>query len=130
MELLQDAEFLPRVFKLNRQCPPPVTPDVADAIGLKYQKFSLQAKIIFHMEQVKFEIACLKILTTHNCRCSNELELESKYFRRLEEIQAKETSILIAIRKQQRDFCHEVGNRSGALDEPVIVDFDNNAITK
>ncbi len=81
VELLQDAEFPPQAFKLDRQHPPLVAPDVADAIGLKYGRLSLRAKIIFHMEQVKVEIARLRMLTTHSCRRINELESELKYLK-------------------------------------------------
>lgn len=77
-----------------------MTPNVADAIGLKYKKLFLQTKTIFQMEQVKVEIACLRILTTYSCRRINELELELKYLKGLEEIRVKDASILIVVQKQ------------------------------
>lgn len=107
-----------------------MAPDVADAIGLKYGRFSLQAKTIFHIEQVKVEIVLLRILTTHSCRRINELESELKYLKGLEKTRAKEASILMAIWKQQRDLRHEICDWSGALDEPVTVDSNDDAITK
>lgn len=100
IELLQDAKFPPRTFKLNRQRPSLTAPDIMNAIGLKFGRLFLQAKTIFHIEQVKVEIACLKMLTTYSCRRINELESELKYLKRLEEIRAKEFSILIIVQKQ------------------------------
>lgn len=101
MELLQDAEFLPQAFKLDHQCLSLVTSDVADAIGVKYGRLSLRAKTIFNIEQVKVEIACHKMLTTHSCCYINELESKLKYIKGLEEIQLKEANILMPIWKQQ-----------------------------
>lgn len=107
-----------------------MVPDIADAIGLKYGRFSLWAKTIFYMEQVKVEIVCLRILATHSCRHINELESDLKYFKRLEETRAKEASILMAIWKQQQDLRHEVCNWSYALDKPITVNSNDDAIIK
>lgn len=81
VELLQDAKFPLRKFKLDRQCTPPVAADVPDPIGLKYRRLSLRTKRICHMEQVKAEIARLRMLITHSCRRINELDLELKYLK-------------------------------------------------
>lgn len=99
VELLQDAKFPLQAFKLDRQCLPPVTPNVVNAIGLKYKRLFLQAKTIFYIKQVKVEIACLKMLITHSCCRINELKLELKYPKRLEETRAKEASIFITMWK-------------------------------
>lgn len=48
VELLRDEEFAPRAFKLDWQRAPPLAPEVADAIGLRYERLSLRAKTKFH----------------------------------------------------------------------------------
>lgn len=131
VELMRVVEFAPRGFKLDCQRAPPMAPEVADAFGLKYGRLSLRAKTKFHAEQVKVEIARLKMLTSHSCRRINAMESELKYIKSLEEARAKEASILNAVRKQQRDIRHDLRDRSGTLDEPVIVDdSDDDAITE
>lgn len=131
MELLWDEEFAPREFKLDRMLAPPVAPEVADAIGLRYGTISLRAKSKFYADQVKVEIARLKMLTSQGCRRMNEMEQELKYIKGLEVARAKEASILKAVRDQQRQIRHEVCDRTEAMDEPVVVDdSDDGLISK
>lgn len=85
MELLRHVEFAPRRFKLDRQRAPLMAPEVADAIGLRYGRLSFWTKTKFHAEQVKVEIARLKMLTSQSCRRINEMESELKYIKSLEE---------------------------------------------
>lgn len=56
--------------------------------------------------------------------------LELKYLKELEEIRAKEASILMTVQKQQRDFRHEICDWLNTLDELVTVDSDNDTITQ
>lgn len=131
VELLRHVEFAPRQFKLDRQRAPLMAPEVVDAVGLKYGRLFFRAKTKFHAEQVKVEIARLKMLTSQSYCCINEIESELKYIKSLEKARAKEASILKALRKQQRDIRHDFRDRSGALDEPVMVDdSDEDAIAE
>ena len=129
VELLRDKEFAPRGFKLDRQRAPPLAPEVADAIGLRYGRLSLRAKTNFHADQLKVEIARLKMLTSQGCRRINEMEQELKYIQSLEVARAKEASILKAVRDQQRTIRHQVRARTEALEEPITVeDSDDDAL--
>ena len=131
MEFLRHVEFALRGFKLDCQRAPPIAPEVADAVGLRYGRLSFWAKTKFHAEQMKVEIACLKMLTSQSCRRINEMESELKYIKSLEEARGKEASILKAVRKQQRDIRHDFRDQSVALDEPVMVDdSDEDAIAE
>ncbi len=67
VEVLRDEEFAPRRFKLDCQRAPPLAPKVVDAVGLKYGRLSLHAKTKFLADQLKMEIACLKMLTSQGC---------------------------------------------------------------
>lgn len=100
VELLWDAKFALWEFKLDCQHAFSMAPVIADVIGLKYGRLSFWAKTIFHTEQIKIMIPCLKMLTTQYCRHINEMQSQLKYIKGLEEIWAKEISILTAIYKQ------------------------------
>lgn len=89
VELLQNIKFLLQVFKLNRQCSSLVALEVTNAIGLKYGKFSLWAKTLFYMEQIKVEIICFGILISYIYHCINKLESELKNWKKLEKTRTK-----------------------------------------
>ncbi len=98
IKLLRDEEFAPRGFKLDRQRAPPLALEVTDAVGFRYRRLSLRAKTKFHADQLKVEIARLKMLTSQGCWRINKMEQELKYILSLEIAQAKEASILKAVR--------------------------------
>ncbi len=79
IKLLRNKEFAPHGFKLDRQRAPLLPPEVADVVGLRYEKLSLRAKTKFHTNQLKVEIAHLKMLTSQRCWRINEIEQELKY---------------------------------------------------
>lgn len=83
VELLQDAKFLLHAFKLDQQRALPLAPKAADRIDLRYKSLSLQAKTKFHVDQLKIEIACLKMLTLQRYGRINEMEGELKYIQTL-----------------------------------------------
>lgn len=122
VELLWGIEFPSQGFKLDCQHAPPMVAEVVDAIGQKYGKLSMRAKTKFHAEQLKVEIAYLKMLTSYSCRRINEIESELKYIQGLEKIRVKEANILKAVRKQQWLIYHDFRDCLGALDQLVVVD--------
>lgn len=87
----------------------------------------MRAKTKFHAEQLKVEIAHLKILTSYSFYCINKMKLELKYIQGLEETRDKEANILRAIHKQQQSICHYLHSFSNALNKPLTIsDFDSN----
>lgn len=84
VELLQDKKFALSTFKLDWQHAPPLAPKVVDTVDLRYGRLFLYAKTKFHANQLKMEIAYLKILTLQGCRRINKMKQELKYIQSLE----------------------------------------------
>lgn len=97
MELLQDKEFAPYVFKLDWQHAILLTPKVADIIGLRYERLSLHTKTKFHTNLLKMEIVRLKMLTLQECQHINKTEQELKYIQSLKVAQTTEATIFKAV---------------------------------
>ncbi len=74
VKFLQEEEFALRAFKLDCQCAPPLASEVVDAVDLRYRRLFLYAKTKFHIDQLKVEIACLKMLTSQGYRRINKME--------------------------------------------------------
>ncbi len=49
-ELLRHENFAPRKFRLDTLWAPPLLPETADAIGLRYGRLHLRAKTKFHVD--------------------------------------------------------------------------------
>ena len=79
VELLQDKEFAPREFKIDWQCALLLAPEIADAIGLRYERLFLHAKTKFYANWWKVEIARLKMLILQGYQRINKIEQELKY---------------------------------------------------
>lgn len=122
VELLRGEEFAPRGFRMNRLRAPALTPEVADAIGLRYGRLPFRAKTKFHVDQMKVELKRLKLFVSQVRRRINEMEQEIRYVESLEVARADEARTLKAVRDKEREIRHQLRDRTDALDKPIIVD--------
>lgn len=97
-----------------------------DAVSLRYERLSLWAKTKFHVDQLKVEIARLKMLILQECHRINKMEEEFKYIQTLKVAQKKESTIFQASREQQQAIWYRVCVCTETLDKPIIINnFDN-----
>lgn len=125
VELLRVQEFAPCGFKLDCMRAPVLKPDVADAVGLRYGRLSMRAKIKFHIDQMTVELERLRLLVSQGCRRIHETEVEIKYVESLEVQRANEARILKAVRTQQRDLDYQLRRRQTAVEDPVVIPDDS-----
>lgn len=62
VKIMRNAEYPPTGFRLDMLRPPPLKPEVADEIGIKYGRVPLKAKTKFHIDQMKVDIWRLGVL--------------------------------------------------------------------
>lgn len=121
VDLLQNAEFPPQGFKLDRLRAPVLQPDIADAVGLRYGKLSFRAKTLFHIDQMKVELGRLRLLKSQVCGRIEDIEKNIKYVESLEVKRAAKSHILRAVRAQQQDMEHQLRRRQAAVEDPVLI---------
>ncbi|WP_375449249.1 hypothetical protein [uncultured Nostoc sp.] len=101
-ELLQHQEFAPRRFCLDTLHPPPLLTETADAIGMRYGRLNLWAKIKLHIDQMKCEIKRLAIFVQQGYNRIKALESEMKYIETLEKARKDQVRIIKGICNQER----------------------------
>lgn len=79
--------------------PPPLKPEVADEIGIRYGRVPLKAKTKFHNDQMKVEIWRLGVLIANGWDWVSELEAEIKYVKRLEVPRGRVSLLLLHLKK-------------------------------
>lgn len=103
-KLLRGEEFAPRGFCLDTFRPPPLFSVTADAIGFRYGRLTLKAKTKFHVDQMKVEVARLRILVQQGCRRIKAIKSEMSYMESLEAERKDQVQILCEIHQQQKEL--------------------------
>lgn len=119
--LMRDQEYPPTAYRLDTLRPPPLKPDVADAIGLRYGRIPLKAKTMFHIDQMHVEIRRLNILIAQGCRRVSALESEVKYIETLEAQRLEQIRILKSVKEQDVKISRKIKSRKAAVEEPLPI---------
>lgn len=114
-ELLCRKQFARRAFCLDMLRAPPLQPETADPIGLRYRRLLLRAKTKFHVDQMKVEVGRLCVLVQQRCRRIKEMESEIKYVESLEAEQEDQVRILRRVQQQQKELRLGIQARQDAL---------------
>lgn len=122
VNLMRDQEFAPTGYRLDILRPPPLKPEVADEIGLRYGRVPMKAKTKLHLDQMKIEIRRLNILVAQGCRRVSELEEEIKYIETLEAQRAEQIRILKGVHRRDRDLRQLIRARKADVEKPFELD--------
>ena len=118
---LNNAEFLSEGFKLDCLLAPVLQLDIPDAFGLRYERLSFCAKILFYIDQMKVELGCLRLLRSQVCGRIEDIEKNIKYVESLKVKRAAKSRILRAVHAQQQDMEHQLQCRQAAVEDPVLI---------
>lgn len=108
-ELLRREEFAPRGFRLDTLRPPPILPVTAVAIGLRYGRIPLKAKTKFHADQIKVEVARIRVLVQQGFQRIKAMESEITYVESLEAEREDQVRILQGSKNNNRSFVGKLG---------------------
>lgn len=111
-------------YRLDTLRAPPLKPDVANAIGVRYGRLPLKAKTKLHMDQMQVEIRRLNLLVAQGLGRVSDLESEIKNIETLQARRAEQIRILKSVQIRATALRREIKTRKAALDQPLPVESE------